>query len=298
MRLWIRLAVVLAACVWLAACQRAPDLSRLGSPAQRLIGHWATSDGNEEYFGPVDVSGAGVFVSVLAGGQPSRQGYRVLNEDPRHQALRMALLDDKGVAGEARTVTISEDGESAAVTQGQASLALARMDGATTPEQSRYVVPSSTAGTPARNAHPADPRERPPAKPSFGPPGNAPDGQYQYVLIGYDGMTPLYAWKRVTGVNGQHIDENAMNYSQGLARHHNYVTWLHTVAFAILLVTTLLFRKDIGGRIVLAGWGAAIVIGVLGVFVVNAPIIAGILEIVIGFVLLVRGLFPKSDMLA
>jgi hypothetical protein len=121
---------------------------------------------------------------------------------------------------------------------------------------------------------------------------------YRYALIGYDGMTPLYAWKRVSDVSGQHIDENAVAYSRGMARRHNYVMWLHTVAFAILLVTTLLFRKSIDEKVLLGGWGAAIVIGLLGVFVLNAPIVAGLVEIVIGFFLLVRGLFPKSDMLA
>jgi hypothetical protein len=83
-----------------------------------------------------------------------------------------------------------------------------------------------------------------------------------------------------------------------MSRRHNYVVWLHTVAFAILLVTTLLYRKNIDEKVLLGGWGAAIVIGLLGVFVLNAPIVAGLVEIAIGFFLLVRGLFPKSDMLA
>jgi hypothetical protein len=83
-----------------------------------------------------------------------------------------------------------------------------------------------------------------------------------------------------------------------MARRHNYVIWLHAVAFAIMLVTTLLFRKNIDEKVLLGGWGAAVAIGLLGVFAFNVPIIAGLVEIAIAFVLLVRGLFPKSDMLS
>lgn len=298
MTTWMRLAALLAACATMAACQRGPDLSRLGSPVQRLAGHWATSDGNQEYFGTADPSGTGSFISVHADDAPVQRSYRVLDADPRMQRVRIALLDDKGEAGEPRTIAIAEDGESATVTQGPASLALARMDAAETPAQSRYVLPPPATSVPTRPTRYANAAIHPPARPPLGPPAGAPDGQYRYVLVGYDGMTPLYAWKRVADVASGHVDDSAEVYSRGLARHHNYVTWLHTVAFAILLVTTLLFRKDIDGRIVLAGWGAAIVIGLLGIFIANTPITAGILEIIIGFVLLVRGLFPKSDMLS
>lgn len=302
MKAWMRLVAVLAACVGLAACQRAPDLSKLGSPAQRLVGHWATSDGNEEFFGPPDATGAGDFTAMKSGGKPSQQRYRVIGEDPRTQAVHIAMVDDRGVAGEPRTITIAADGESAIVTQGNSSLvlALARMDGAATPGQSRYVLPPPPAASaPTRHARYAGPRsDYPPVNPSFGPPANAPDGMYRYVLIGYDGMTPLYAWKRVSDVSGRHLDDNAVAYSRGMARRHNYVIWLHTVAFAILLVTTLLFRKNIDEKILLVGWGAAIVIGLLGVFLLNVPVVAGLVETGISFFLLVRGLFPKSDMLA
>jgi hypothetical protein len=302
MKAWIRFVAVLVACMGVAACQRTPDLGKLGSPAHRLIGHWATSDGNEEFFGPVDATGSGPFTAMKSGGQPAQQRYRVVDEDPHAQVVHIAMLDDKGADGDSRTIAIAADGESATVTQGNASraLALARMDDAPTPGQSRYVVPAPPAASVSpRYARHDDTRDdNPPVSPSFGPPSNAPDGMYRYALIGYDGMTPLYAWKRVSDVSGQHIDENAVAYSRGMARRHNYVMWLHTVAFAILLVTTLLFRKSIDEKVLLGGWGAAIVIGLLGVFVLNAPIVAGLVEIVIGFFLLVRGLFPKSDMLA
>lgn len=296
---WLRIAAVLAACGCLLACQRSTDLSRLGSPAQRLVGHWATSDGNQEYFGPADASGAGGFISVHADDQPLRQRYRVVDENARDQVVRIALLDDKGAAGEPRTVTISEDGESAFVTQDQASMALARMDDAATPEQTRYALPPPPAATAAtRGMRFANTSDRVPARPPSGPPANAPDGQYRYMLIGYDGMTPLYAWKRVSEVAGGKVDDNAAIYSRGLARRHNYVVWLHAVAFAIFLVTTVLFAKLIDERWLWCCWIAAILIGVVGVFVIHAAIIAGILEIALGLVLAVRGLFPKSDMLA
>ena len=294
---WIRLAVVLAACAWISACQRGPDLSRLGSPARRLVGHWATSDGNQEYFGPVDESGAGSFISVHADDQPLRQRYSVVDENPRNQIVRITLLDDKGVAGEPRTITIAEDGESASVMQDQASMALARMDDAATPEQSRYALPPPAATAPTRGMRFANASDRAPARPPSGPPANAPDGQYRYVLIGYDGMTPLYAWKRVSDVASRHIDDKAAVYSRGLARRHNYAIWLHAAAFAIFLVTTLLFAKLIDERWLWSSWIVAVLFGVLGVFVLHAPIVAGLVEIAIGLVLAVRGLFPKSDML-
>jgi len=302
MQSWIRIVAVLAACIGLAACQRTPDLSKLGSPAHRLVGHWATSDGNEEFFAPTDASGTGQFTAMQSGGKPSRQRYRVLDEDPATQTVHIAMLDGSGADGEPRTITLAEDGESATVTQGNSSvaLALARMDDAATPEQSAYVLPPPSASTASsRGARYAEARgDRPPVNPSFGPPANAPDGVYRYVLIGYDGLTPLYAWKRVSDVSGQHVDDNAVAYSRGMARRHNYVIWLNAVAFALMLVTTLLFRKNIDEKVLLGSWAAAVVIGLLGVFAFNVPIIAGLVEIAIAMVLVVRGLFPKSDMLA
>ncbi|MES2404447.1 MAG: hypothetical protein V4567_08940 [Pseudomonadota bacterium] len=302
MQSWIRIVAVLAACIGLAACQRTPDLSKLGSPAHRLVGHWATSDGNEEFFAPTDASGTGQFTAMQSGGKPSRQRYRVLDEDPATQTVHIAMLDGSGADGEPRTITLAEDGESATVTQGNSSvaLALARMDDAATPEESAYVLPPPSASTASsRGARYAEARgDRPPVNPSFGPPANAPDGVYRYVLIGYDGLTPLYAWKRVSDVSGQHVDDNAVAYSRGMARRHNYVIWLNAVAFALMLVTTLLFRKNIDEKVLLGSWAAAVVIGLLGVFAFNVPIIAGLVEIAIAMVLVVRGLFPKSDMLA
>lgn len=298
MVVWSRGAALLLACVLVSSCQRVPDQSHHGSPQQRLVGHWATSDGNEEYFGQADATGTGSFISVHAGGQPAQQRYKLLDENPRVQSVRIALLDDKGEAGEPLTITLAEDGESAPVAQDQATQALARMDAATTPAQSRYVVPASAAPAPARTAGYQPEQVQPPAKPRFGPPAGAPDGEYRYALVGYNGMTPLYAWQRVSSQPSRRINDNAAIYSRGLARRHDYVLWLHTVAFALLLVTTLLFRKDVGGRGVLAAWCVAIAVGVLGVFVLNASIVAGIIEIVIGFALATRGLFPKSDMLA
>ena len=302
MQSWTRLAAMLVVCIALAACQRAPDLSKLGSPAHRLVGHWATSDGSEEFFAPVGTSGNGEFTAMQSGGKPAQQRYRLVDEDPATQTVHIAMLDTNGTAGEPRTITLSADGESATVTQGNSSvaLALARMDDAATPEESRYVLPLPPAATaPSRDARYAGTRrDNPPVNPSFSPPTNAPDGVYRYVLIGYDGMTPLYAWKRVSDTSGHHIDDNAVAYSRGMARHHDYVIWLHAVAFAILMVTTLLFRKNIDEKVLLGGWAAAAVIGLLGVFAFNLPIIAGLVEVTIAFVLLVRGLFPKSDMLA
>ena len=302
MKAWLRLATVVAACLCAVACQRASDLGRLGSPAQRLVGHWATSDGNQEFFSPVDATGVGQFTSMRSGGQPSAQRYRVLDEDPQAQAVRIVMLDAQDAPGEPRTITIAADGESAAVTQGQSSvaLALARMDGAATPAQSRYVLPPPPATTvPARRYRQAYARnDIPPANPGFGPPANAPDGVYRYVLIGYDGMTPLYAWKRIPDASGTHPVAVDVAYSRGMARRHNYVIWLHTVAFAILLVTTLLFRQAIDEKFLIGSWIAAIMIGVLGVFALNIPVIAGIAEIIIALVLMVRGMLPKSDMLA
>ncbi|HEY8230514.1 MAG TPA: hypothetical protein VIG31_08690, partial [Rhodanobacteraceae bacterium] len=202
MQSWTRLVAMLVACITLAACQRTPDLSKLGPPAQRLVGHWATSDGSEEFFAPAGASGTGEFTAMQSGGKPAQQRYRVLDEDPVTQTVHIAMLDGNDKEGDPRTITLSADGESATVTQGNSSvaLALARMDDAATPEESRYVLPPPPAATaPSRYAGYAGTRsDNPPVNPSFGPPTNAPDGVYRYVLIGYDGMTPLYAWKRVS----------------------------------------------------------------------------------------------------
>src|SRR5690348_18474779 len=116
---WKRLVAALAACACLVACHRQPDLSRLGSPSQRLVGHWISNNGTHQFFGPLDASGTGAFTVVNPDAPPDlrtlRQQYRVLGEDAATQTLQVSLRTrDGGEAAE--TIVLPEDGQAASPT--------------------------------------------------------------------------------------------------------------------------------------------------------------------------------------
>ncbi|HXS73283.1 MAG TPA: hypothetical protein VN725_04505 [Rhodanobacteraceae bacterium] len=290
----MRLFAALVACAPLAACHKQPDLSSLGSPSQRLVGHWATSGGDNEYYGPVDTSGSGSFIIVHPDGKPVQQHYRLLSEDPAIQTLHINLLDTGGAVTEQINV-ISEDGESATATAttlgDKVTLAFARVDDRIAPEVSRAIDPRPAvraALTPARSTR---------ASAAYGLPPNLPPGEYHRVLVGFDGLKPVYAWRPLRPWDKTPLGAT-FSPSHAVGQRHSYMIWLHATAVALLLVTTLLFASDLGAATVLASWAVALLIAGIGVFLLHLPLIAGVLEILTGLVLMFKAMFQKSDLLS
>jgi hypothetical protein len=290
----MRLVAALAACACFSACHRQPDLSRLGPPSQRLVGHWMTNSGDHEYYGPVDASGLGSFILVHADGKPVEQQYRVLEEDPGTQMVRVSLLSAGGAATE-QTNVISEDGESATATAtilgDKVTLAFARMDDAVAPKRPRAVEPEPSATIAGKYI-----RTRT-ASPVPGFPADMPDGQYHRVLVRYDGMKPVYKWEPLTARDKTPIGV-MFSPSRAVAQRQSYLIWLHATAAGILLIISLLFASELGATTLLTGWAVALAIGGIGVFLLDVPLLAGVLEILTGGVLVFKAMFQKSDLLS
>lgn len=287
---WMRLVAALVACACFSACHRQPDLSRLGSPSQRLVGHWVTNDGDHEYYGPLDASGTGSFILVHGGGQPIRQHYRVLDEDPRTQTVHVDVLGDHDSTTEQRSV-ISEDGESATTMLGDVKLAFARMDDRIAPKPAHAAEPEPAATAAIAHARPAR------AAPAFGLPANLPDGEYHRALVRYDGLKPVYQWVPLTARDKTPIGAS-FSPSRAVAQHQSYKLWLHATAAAMLLITSLLFASELGAAMLLAGWAVALAIAGIGIFLLDWPLVAGILEIFTALVLAFKAMFQKSDLLS
>ena len=59
-RMRIALSLSLLPLVLAAGCSGpTADLSALGNPAPKLVGHWATDAGDQLYYGPVDATSGG-----------------------------------------------------------------------------------------------------------------------------------------------------------------------------------------------------------------------------------------------
>lgn len=290
MKPWMQLFAALIACALLAACHKQPDLSRLGSPSQRLVGHWVTNSGDHEYYGPVDAGGVGSFILVHSDDHPVQQQYRVLDEDPVTQTVHVNLLGAGGSATD-QTSVISEDGDSATTVLGDAKLAFARLDDRIAPKVQRTLDPEPAATTVIAHASPAR------APSAFGLPANLPDGEYHRVLVGYDGLKPVYKWKPLLPRDKTPIGV-MFSPSHAVARHQSYKIWLHATAAAMLLVTTLLFASELGAAALLTGWAVALAIAGIGIFLLDWPLIAGVLEIVTALVLVFKAMFQKSDLLS
>jgi hypothetical protein len=121
MKGWMFGALALLACAALAACHKHNDLSSYGSPAKRLAGHWITTEGDSQYYGPADAtSGIGSLIAPDLEGKPLEQHYQVLNEDPSTQTLKIKVLFAGGSDRE-ETFTLAPDGQSLTISTAPAS---------------------------------------------------------------------------------------------------------------------------------------------------------------------------------
>lgn len=290
MESWMRLLAALVACACFSACHKQPDLSDLGAPSQRLVGHWVSNNGDHEYYGPVDATGTGSFILVHGDAHPIRQHYRLLDEDPRTQTVHVNLLGADGSATGQSSV-ISQDGDSARTILGGVELAFARMDDRIAPEASHAPDPEPAATIAIAHAGPAR------ASSAFGLPANLPDGEYHRVLVRYDGLKPVYKWEPLTARDKTPIGVR-FSPSHAVVQHQSYKIWLHATAAAMLLITTLLFASELGAAALLTGWAVALAIAGIGIFLLEWPLVAGILEILTALVLVFKAMFQKSDLLS
>ncbi|TXI47320.1 MAG: hypothetical protein E6Q50_13610 [Lysobacter sp.] len=93
------------------------DLSALGDPAPRLVGHWATSAGDQLYYGPLDTATkTGTYTLIQSRGHRFDHAYSVQSSDPSKQAIQATYLfadgDRASIAFE-----LSADGKTLASTQ-------------------------------------------------------------------------------------------------------------------------------------------------------------------------------------
>lgn len=121
-----------------AACSGSkPDLSALGDPASRLIGHWATDLGDQLYYGPLDAATkTGAYTLIQSSGKRFDHAYNVQASDPATQTIQATYSfadgDRASVAFE-----LSADGKTLTSTQEITGMSIAtdakRVDDRTAP---------------------------------------------------------------------------------------------------------------------------------------------------------------------
>ncbi|HEY8682587.1 MAG TPA: hypothetical protein VIM06_05405 [Rhodanobacter sp.] len=265
MKGFARIALAWAACMLLFACQshQDNDLSQLGSPSQRLLGHWGDASGDNLYYGPRDaVSGIGSFIMSHPDSRLFKHHYKVINEDPATQTINVNLLF---VDGDSRTETDVVAANGAKLTTGTLlndhyiSGTLDRVDDATAPE---------TYADADGSIHVYDVTSAP---------------------------VPVPAVRQKTQLLSSQPGAVVFVRQQAVVRVFSYILWLHATAAAILLVLSLMYFRTLGLPTILAHWAVALSGGLVCVFLLHSMIGAGIFEILVSLVLLTKALFPKSS---
>lgn len=73
------------------------DLSALGDPTPRLVGHWATDAGDQLYYGPLDAAAnTGTYTLIQSRGRRFDHAYSVQSRDPSKQAIQATYLFANG----------------------------------------------------------------------------------------------------------------------------------------------------------------------------------------------------------
>lgn len=260
---------ILAACamasiVLLAACQRHhdEDLSQFGQPSLRLVGHWADAVGDNLFYGPIDgISHKGNFFMVEPDGRTAKHQYQVVNDDPSSQTVQVNLLF---AGGDSRTETDVIAADGAKLTVGTLindhyiSETLGRVDNATAAPKSYYMAGVSAEPTP------------------LSPP-------------------PAAARAFTRAPNTAAALASAVSHQRAVNRVAAYLIWLYATALVILLLVPMMYLSDLGWPAVLIHWAVAIVGMLACLFLLHAPISAGIFGIAVGMAMLMRAVFPRSS---
>lgn len=93
------------------------DLSALGDPAPRLVGHWATNAGDQLYYGPLDAATkTGAYTLIQSSGKRFDHAYSVQASDPAKQAIQATYLFADGDRTQV-AFELSADGKTLTSTQ-------------------------------------------------------------------------------------------------------------------------------------------------------------------------------------
>jgi hypothetical protein len=192
-------------------------------------------------------------------GRSFHHHYQLLNEDPSSQTAVVNLLFTNGDSRSEADV-ISEDGRTltigTSITGHYSTEKLQRVDNATVPPKSYYMA--GVNGTPVR------PELATPVRPSWNPSAKA-------------------------------SPDRMVARQRGAGRIVSYIIGLPLTAISILLVVALMYHSDLSWPRILAHWTIAAIGGLAGLFLLHAPIGAGILELSVGLTMLPQALFPKSS---
>ncbi len=82
----------------------------MGTPAERLIGHWSTDSGYHFYYAKAKDTGLGSYVSVEPDGNTARHQYKVVSQIPTGERV-IVLLVFSGGDKRSATCMISKDGK-------------------------------------------------------------------------------------------------------------------------------------------------------------------------------------------
>jgi len=81
----------------------------MGTPAERLIGHWSTKSGDHLYYAKAKDDGLGSYVLVQPDGNTSRHQYKVVSQIPTGERVFVILMFSDGDKRK-EEYTISKDG--------------------------------------------------------------------------------------------------------------------------------------------------------------------------------------------
>jgi hypothetical protein len=82
----------------------------LGTPAERLIGHWSTRVGDHLYYAKIRADGLGSYVLVQPDGNTARHQYKIVSQIPTGERVIVQLLFSDGDKRN-ETYLIAKDGQ-------------------------------------------------------------------------------------------------------------------------------------------------------------------------------------------
>jgi hypothetical protein len=82
----------------------------MGTPAERLIGHWSTESGDNLYYAKPKDEGLGSYVLVQPNGNTARHQYKVVSQIPTGERVIVVLMFSGG-SKRTETYMISRDGK-------------------------------------------------------------------------------------------------------------------------------------------------------------------------------------------
>lgn len=82
----------------------------LGTPAERLVGHWSTGAGDNLYYGKIKSDGLGSYILVQPDGNTALHQYKIISQIPLKERVIVQLIFSDGKT-RIETYMISKDGK-------------------------------------------------------------------------------------------------------------------------------------------------------------------------------------------